>query len=318
MAKKIRETAHYKISKKLTLVRPRRAVFVTPYIAKDTCGWYPEIDEIRITDDPLLRCGAADCNKQELMVNSSIKEITKSIPKQAQEFTCNNRTEAFTLISHSLSRTDSFMSNMLSIDGFAAALDTTISICPYFCKIDKRTIFFSKTYTKKGLFKQLPGRSFRWDPFAAEGLRRGKQPPKLRSLSIWAYRPPHLHSSVIQERGEENIMLWVKKLTQNVWTWVGWVSNFDLLSRWHDNGGALEAEPLSDGEPDSLRRRRHDRDFALQSIHLLSIFYFNQNFSLDLRFSPFFWQILEFVFIKKARTVPRFCHFDAADIDIGV
>jgi hypothetical protein len=42
--------------------------------------------------------------------------------------------EAFTLISHNLSSTFSDMLTIASLEGLAAAFDTRMSICPYFCK----------------------------------------------------------------------------------------------------------------------------------------------------------------------------------------
>lgn len=42
--------------------------------------------------------------------------------------------EALTFISHSLSRTDSLVCKISSVDGLAAAFDTITSIFPYFCK----------------------------------------------------------------------------------------------------------------------------------------------------------------------------------------
>lgn len=44
---------------------------------------------------------------------------------------------ALTFISHSLSRTESGVCKMASVEGFAAALDTITSIFPYFCNKPK-------------------------------------------------------------------------------------------------------------------------------------------------------------------------------------
>jgi hypothetical protein len=48
------------------------------------------------------------------------------------KITFSRRIAALTLISHSLSRTDSWVSKVESEDGLTAALDTTTSIFPYF------------------------------------------------------------------------------------------------------------------------------------------------------------------------------------------
>jgi hypothetical protein len=46
----------------------------------------------------------------------------------------NNLIEAFTLISHNLSSAFSDMLTIASMEGLAAAFDTRMSMCPYFCK----------------------------------------------------------------------------------------------------------------------------------------------------------------------------------------
>lgn len=56
--------------------------------------------------------------------------------------------EVFTLTSHSLSRTDSLVSRMVSTEGLAAALDTITSIFPYFCNHER------EFYSRKGDFNQ--------------------------------------------------------------------------------------------------------------------------------------------------------------------
>lgn len=83
---------------------------ILAYFSKKLCIW---------------KCGD---DKNELNYSRLVNQIF------LQHFTFRRSIEALTFISHSLSSTDSWVCNMGSTDGLAAAFDTTTSILPYFCK----------------------------------------------------------------------------------------------------------------------------------------------------------------------------------------
>lgn len=54
---------------------PSRAVLVTPYIAKPLGGWNPAMDDMKTTEEPLFKCGAASCDSEIHTISKQNKDV---------------------------------------------------------------------------------------------------------------------------------------------------------------------------------------------------------------------------------------------------
>lgn len=64
---------NYQRYESITLVRPRRVVFVTAYIPVKEPGLYALTEEMKMTDEPLLKNGAASCNTKKKTKKNRVK-----------------------------------------------------------------------------------------------------------------------------------------------------------------------------------------------------------------------------------------------------
>lgn len=230
-------------------------------MAIDACGWYPAMEAIRITDDPFLRCGAAACNNKNSTSTPPSKKKKKlwnlSIEKHRTHLQQQNRSlhiDVPKLIEDRLFRLQYVIYRRIG-----RRIGHNYIYMTIFLQQNPQLILKKIKLLPLNL-KKIVSFSFTWTVFSMRsfrcwGFETWQTTPKTSiplDLSLSTASSTFLYSS----KGG-------KKKSRTDSNWIRWVSNFDLLSRGDDDGGAFEAEPLGDGEPDSLSWRRHDCDFAL-------------------------------------------------------